>query len=181
MAHVQDIRTAIPRRPSPYEAGTLPLPVTFFPSPVAALRAFEDAADKLHLGVSAHSVIVEAWMNHPCPLWVQVPGSGMLAVNRAYEHFYGIKQTDYPGTKNQEWWDSQESAQYDANDLKVIETGRPKYFIERMFNRVLDRPEDLLVIKSPLVLEDGRDAVIGEVVSERSPLRYWGNTHAGSE
>jgi len=122
---------------------------------------------------------VEFFLTLPCPAWVKTwPELNMLYVNRAYEESYGVYHRDYTGGSDVEFWSSEESEIFNANDIKVGEMGQGFLFEEDVFNPKTKCQEHLWVYKWPIMQNTKIVGVAGMVLAPRytSELNSGANT-----
>jgi len=91
--------------------------------------------------------------NSPAVIAVKDIGGRYLRINLQFEEIFGLDRSKILGRTDHEVFDKECADRFRANDIRVIQTGRPIEFEETAFH--LDGLHDYISIKFPLYDDAG--------------------------
>ena len=111
------------------------------------------------LGNKAGEAIWSKWADHlPTAAWLKAPGGVMVAINRHYESRYGTPEKSYVGAEDRDMWGNPIADQYDDNDQRVYQLGKP-IIVKEHAPLWHDATREAMILKFPV--RDKRGSIVG--------------------
>jgi PAS domain S-box-containing protein len=102
--------------------------------------------------------------NSPALIFLKDMEERYLLVNKEFERAFEVSQEEIRGKKDQQVFPVEQAATFQANDLRVIQTGVPMEFEEVVLQE--DRPHTHIVHRFPLLDLEGKIYAIGGIATD---------------
>ncbi len=102
--------------------------------------------------------------NSPALIFLKDMEERYLLVNKEFERAFEVSQEEIRGKKDEQVFPVEQAATFQANDLRVIQTGVPMEFEEVVLQE--DRPHTNIVHRFPLLDLEGKIYAIGGIATD---------------
>jgi formate hydrogenlyase transcriptional activator len=102
--------------------------------------------------------------NSPALIFLKDMEERYLLVNKEFERAFEVSQEEIRGKKDEQVFPVEQAATFQANDLRVIQTGVPMEFEEVVLQE--DRPHTHIVHRFPLLDLEGKIYAIGGIATD---------------